>query len=175
MLRHYSMSGHEKVSIWKTIRYGDVKNRCHRIHHADSLTLFYPDDIPDGFFRQLTTCQTAANEFLRQFWSATYPLPVDSQSILSIATPAQRAAKAAKMIGYLAKTSEKVDSLVRLAQQHGVDGSRVETVRPFIRIPSACLRLLMMSTKAMRPLLNAVNHALKFHQNKKLQPPPARR
>ncbi|EKM80679.1 hypothetical protein AGABI1DRAFT_119267 [Agaricus bisporus var. burnettii JB137-S8] len=113
------------------------------------------NDIPDGFFRQLTTCQTAANEFLRQFWSATYPLPVDSQSILSIATPAQRAAKAAKMIGYLAKTSEKVDALVRLAQQHGVDGSRVET--------------------AMRPLLNAVNHALKFHQNKKLQPPPARR
>lgn len=77
----------------------------------------------------MTTCQTAANEFLRQFWSATYPPPVDSQSVLSVATPAQRAAKAAKMIGYLAKTPEKVEALVRMAQQHGLDGSRVETVR----------------------------------------------
>jgi transcription initiation factor TFIIH subunit 1 len=86
----------------------------------------------------MTTCQTAANEFLRQFWSATYPPPVDS-SILSIATPTQRAAKAAKMIGYLAKTSEKVEALLRMAQQHGVDGSRVEQVRAFNRSPSACL------------------------------------
>jgi transcription initiation factor TFIIH subunit 1 len=85
----------------------------------------------------MTTCQTAANEFLRQFWSATYPPPVDS--ILSIATPTQRAAKAAKMIGYLAKTSEKVEALVRMAQQHGVDGSRVEQVRVFNRSLSAGL------------------------------------
>ncbi len=77
----------------------------------------------------MIACQTAANEFLRQFWSAIYPSPVDSQSILSIATPAQRAAKATKMIGYLSKTPEKVEALVRVAQQHGVSGSKVETVK----------------------------------------------
>lgn len=87
------------------------------------------DTFPDGLFRQMTSCQTAANEFLRQFWSATYPPPVDTQSVLSVATPAQRAAKAAKMIGYLEKTPDKIASLVRMAQQHGVEGSRVETVR----------------------------------------------
>ena len=95
------------------------------------LFLFLLDDIPNGLFRQMIACQTAANEFLRQFWSAIYPSPVDSQSILSIATPAQRAAKATKMIGYLSKTPEKVEALVRVAQQHGVSGSKVETVKKF--------------------------------------------
>ncbi|KAJ3567587.1 hypothetical protein NP233_g6270 [Leucocoprinus birnbaumii] len=113
------------------------------------------NDIPDGLFRQMTTCQTAANEFLRQFWSATYPPPVDSQSVLSAATPAQRATKAAKMIGYLVKTPEKVEALVRMAQQHGVDGSKVET--------------------AMKPVLNAVDQALNFHRNRKPQAPPVRK
>ena len=77
----------------------------------------------------MITCHTAANEFLRQFWSAIYPSLVDSQSISSIATPAQRASKAAKMVGYLSKTPEKVEALVRMAQQHGVNGSKVETVK----------------------------------------------
>jgi len=113
------------------------------------------DTIPDGLFRQMTSCQTAANEFLRQFWSATYPPPVDSQSVLSVATPAQRATKAAKMIGYLEKTPEKIASLVRMAQQHGVEGSRVETV--------------------MKPVLNAVNHALNFYRNRRVQLAPARK
>ncbi|KAF5351862.1 hypothetical protein D9756_007575 [Leucocoprinus leucothites] len=113
------------------------------------------NDIPDGLFRQMTTCQTAANEFLRQFWSATYPPPVDSQSVLSVATPAQRATKAAKMIGYLAKTPEKVEALVRMSQQHGIDGSKVET--------------------AMKPVLNAIDQALNFHRNRKPQAPPARK
>lgn len=123
----------------------------------------------------MTTCQTAANEFLRQFWSATYPPPVDPQSVLSIATPAQRAAKAAKMVGYLAKTSEKVGALVRMAQQHGLDGSRVETARVVL----LWLRFADLSSilfiQAMKPLLNAVDHALNFYRNRKPQPPPARR
>ncbi|KAF9454054.1 hypothetical protein P691DRAFT_771042 [Macrolepiota fuliginosa MF-IS2] len=113
------------------------------------------NDIPDGFFRQMTTCQTAANEFLRQFWSATYPPLVDSQSVVSSATPAQRAAKAAKMIGYLAKTTEKVEALVRAAQVNGLDGSRVEI--------------------AMKPVVNAVDHALNFYRNRKPQALSARK
>jgi len=103
------------------------------------------NDIPDGLFRQMTTCQTAANEFLRQFWTAMYPPPTERQTVM-VATPAQRATKAAKMIGYLAKTREKVDALVNLAEQHGVDSGSVET--------------------AFRPMLNAVNRAIAFHQSK---------
>ncbi|EIN11764.1 hypothetical protein PUNSTDRAFT_50633 [Punctularia strigosozonata HHB-11173 SS5] len=103
------------------------------------------NDIPEHLFRQLTTCQTAANEFLRQFWSAIYPPPSDAP-VLSASTPAQKAAKAAKMAGYLSKTQEKVDALVRMATAEGVDPSKVEI--------------------AMNPVLNAVNHALAFHRTR---------
>jgi transcription initiation factor TFIIH subunit 1 len=44
------------------------------------------------------------------------------------ATPAQKAAKAAKMISYIAKTQEKVDALIRTAQREGVDPTAVEIV-----------------------------------------------
>ena len=75
----------------------------------------------------MSTCQVAANEFLRQFWLATYPPAVEAQTVSS-ATPAQRAAKAAKMIGYISKTEEKVQALVETAQQHGIDPLRVHNV-----------------------------------------------
>ena len=75
----------------------------------------------------MRTCQTAANEFLRQFWSAICPPPAEPQT-LAVATPAQKATKAAKMIGYLAKTHEKVDALIRAAHVEGVDPKRVEIV-----------------------------------------------
>ncbi|KAF9222739.1 hypothetical protein BS17DRAFT_783312 [Gyrodon lividus] len=99
-------------------------------------------DIPPDLFRQLTTCQTAANEFLRQFWTSIYPpsnLPTPSS-----VTAAQRSAKAAKMTGYLGKTHEKVDALVRAAGVEGVDGGKVVI--------------------AMKPTLDAVDHALAFHR-----------
>ncbi|KAI0374101.1 hypothetical protein BV20DRAFT_1118712 [Pilatotrama ljubarskyi] len=107
-------------------------------------------DIPEGLFRQMTTCQTAANEFLRQFWLAIYPPPTESQS-LSAATPAQKAAKATKMIGYLSKTHEKVEALVRAAHQEGVDPARVKV--------------------AMKPVLDAVDKALEFWRMKNVKGP----
>ena len=85
------------------------------------------DEIPDGLFRQMTTCQTAANEFLRQFWLATYP-PLGDFETAASPTPAQRAVKAAKMIGYISKTEEKVHALVQTAVSHGIDPTRVEIV-----------------------------------------------
>ncbi|KAF9233320.1 hypothetical protein BU15DRAFT_54043 [Melanogaster broomeanus] len=104
-------------------------------------------DFPPDLFRQLTTCQTAANEFLRQFWTSLYPppsdLPLPSTSSPSV-TPAQRLAKAGKMAGYLGKTHEKVDALVRAAGVEGVDGTRVAV--------------------AMKPTLDAVDHALAFYR-----------
>jgi len=104
------------------------------------------NDIPDGLFRQMTTCQTAANEFLRQFWLAVYP-PLGEVQIAAPATPAQRATKSAKMIGYISKTHEKVYALVQIAQQHGIDRTRVEN--------------------AMKPVLQASNQAITFYHNKK--------
>ncbi|KAI0733145.1 hypothetical protein C8Q72DRAFT_773128 [Fomitopsis betulina] len=100
-------------------------------------------DIPESLFRQLTTCQTAANEFLRQFWLSIYP-PVTEGQILSAASPAQKAAKAAKMIGYLGKTHEKVDALIIAARKDGVDPGRIQL--------------------AMKPMLDAVDKALAFWQ-----------
>lgn len=117
-----------------------------RNHWLTGILLSYSqDDIPAGLFRQMTTCQTAANEFLRQYWSSTLPQPPELQTAAT-ATPAQRAAKAVKMIGYLSKTPEKVQALVETAKASGLDGARVEV--------------------AMRPVLDAVNHALTFHRNK---------
>ncbi|OAX40366.1 hypothetical protein K503DRAFT_864674 [Rhizopogon vinicolor AM-OR11-026] len=104
-------------------------------------------DFPPAFFRQLTTCQTAANEFLRQFWTALYPPPAATSST---ATPMQNAAKAAKMAGYLSKTREKVEALVRAGQAEGIDPERVKV--------------------AMKPLLDAVEHALAFYRARNTRP-----
>jgi transcription initiation factor TFIIH subunit 1 len=89
------------------------------------------DNIPEDLFRQMTTCQTAANEFLRQFWSSIYPPPADLPT-LAVASPAQRATKAAKMITYISKTREKVDALLRAARLEGIDPTSVETVSGFV-------------------------------------------
>jgi len=114
------------------------------------------NDIPENIFRQMTTCQTAANEFLRQFWSAMYPPPSELQT-LAIATPAQRTAKAAKMVGYLSKTHEKVEAIIRAGHSQGVDKNKIEI--------------------AMKPIQNAVDRALAFHRTKsqQVQPKPAPR
>jgi len=76
----------------------------------------------------MTTCQTAANEFLRQFWLSIYPPSGELHTVAS-ATPAQRAAKTTKMIEFISKTHEKVHALVQTAQQHGIDPTRIEIVR----------------------------------------------
>jgi len=97
----------------------------------------------------MSTCQTAANEFLRQFWSAMYP-SVEIQSH-STSTPAQRTAKAAKMAGYLGKTPERVMALVQAAREEGIDGKVVES--------------------AFAPLLASVEQALQTYRTRKI---PAR-
>ena len=85
------------------------------------------DDIPESLYRQMCTSQTAANEFLRQYWSAIYPPPSDLPTVAS-STPAQRNAKAAKMVGYLSKTPEKVEAIIREARAQGVDAAKIEVV-----------------------------------------------
>lgn len=63
-----------------------------------------------------------------------YPSSIDGPGAPFVPTPSQRAAKAAKMAGYLAGTGEKVSALVRAAQFEGVDSVRVEVVR----VPLLC-------------------------------------
>ncbi|TFL01569.1 hypothetical protein BDV98DRAFT_612465 [Pterulicium gracile] len=110
------------------------------------------NEIPEPILRQMTTCQTAANEFLRQFWSAMYPPRSDALQSAggAPASAAQRATKVAKMAGYLARTPEKVEALVQRARADGVDSERVRT--------------------AMKPVLDAAERAVVFHQTKRLRP-----
>jgi len=109
-------------------------------------------DIPETLMRQMSTCQTAANEFLRQFWLSVYPPPSQLSVPLTETVKIQRASKAAKVIGYLATTREKVTALVRTATQEKVDPKRVEM--------------------AMKPVLDAVDKALAFHRARTLKAPP---
>jgi transcription initiation factor TFIIH subunit 1 len=127
------------------------------------LQTIYSDDIPPELFSQMTTCQTAANEFLRQFWSCMYP-PAAEQQALAPATPSQKAAKAAKMIGYLGKTPEKVDALIRTAQVEGIDATKVEIVRAFAL---SYYLTTQYKLQAMKPILDAVDRALAFHRSRK--------
>ncbi len=83
-------------------------------------------DIPEDIFRQMRTCQTAANEFLRQFWSAIYP-PV-GETLGGPTTLAQKMTKATRMAGYLAKIPEKVAAIIRAVETAGVDRDRVQIV-----------------------------------------------
>jgi transcription initiation factor TFIIH subunit 1 len=83
-------------------------------------------DIPEEVFRQMRTCQTAANEFLRQFWSAIYP--PSAETLGGPTTLAQKTAKATRMAGYLIKTPEKVAAIIRAAELAGVDRGRVQIV-----------------------------------------------
>lgn len=113
----------------------------------------------------MTTCQTAANEFLRQFWSCMYPPAADHQ-VLAPATPAQKAAKAAKMIGYLGKTHEKVDALIRAAQVEAVDAAKVEIVRAVCFVHTIAVNF-NAKLQAMKPILDAVDRALAFYRSRK--------
>jgi transcription initiation factor TFIIH subunit 1 len=114
----------QNVSAWL-----DIHTRKSVYPFTTNICLIYTQgfiaDFPPTLFRQLTTCQTAANEFLRQFWTSLYPPPMTTSSS---ATPSQNAAKVAKMAGYFSKTREKVGALVRAGQMEGVEPERVEVV-----------------------------------------------
>ena len=91
----------------------------------------------------MRSCHTAANEFLRQFWSSVFPPPSDG-NVLAVPSAAQRATKAAKMAGYLIKFPEKIEAIVESAKQMSVDAAKIET--------------------AMKPVMAAVDKAVQFHK-----------
>lgn len=113
--------------------------------------------------RQMSTCQTAANEFLRHYWHSIYPPPSQASLPLTEVLKNQRAAKAAKMAGYLTSTHEKVEAIVRTASFEKVDPRRVELVRSGVPIQADVLTL---TSQAMKPVLDAVDKALAFQRNR---------
>ncbi|KAJ9119421.1 hypothetical protein QFC24_005654 [Naganishia onofrii] len=104
------------------------------------------EPIPEYIMAQVSTCHNAACEFLRQFWSAVLPAPINSLGSSSAnsntaAAAEQKAAKARKMAGYLRGTARKVDSVVASAASYGMkDAERVR--------------------EALKPTLDAVDKAL---------------
>jgi len=95
--------------------------------------LYASDIIPENILRQLASCQTAANEFLRQYWLSVFPSPQDSAGLSS--TAASRAAKASKMIMYLTTTHERVDAIVKDAVNGGLDVIVLENVSIYKMVP----------------------------------------
>ena len=80
-----------------------------RALHAD-LTRPPAEDIPDAVHTQMLACQTAANEFLRQFWLAIYPPPADLPTAAPAATPAQKAFLAKRLPAQFAASAGPGDS-----------------------------------------------------------------
>ena len=85
--------------------------------------------ISEDVLKLMTSCQTSANEFLRHFWSAILPARQGDFSAIAKATPVQKASRAAKMIGYLAKTDDRVALVLKEAAMAGQDLDRIRFVR----------------------------------------------
>lgn len=85
--------------------------------------------LPQDVMEQMRSCHNAATEFLRQYWSAVLPAPAGALGAgnASSSTGA-KAAKAAKMAGYLRGTAGKVEAVVHIATEAGVDPGRIRAV-----------------------------------------------
>lgn len=99
-------------------------------------------ELPDQLTIPMTTCQTAANEFLRQFWFSLCPSPQDMRNPAFLKLSEQHEAKAAKMVSYLQSTREKVEALYLLAQQLNVEPAAVEAVSTSNAITSIVTQLM---------------------------------
>lgn len=85
--------------------------------------------IPDQVLEQMRSCHNAATEFLRQYWSAVLPTPAGALGAGTPSTsPAVKAARAAKMAGYLRSTESKVNAVISTAILAGVDPARIRKV-----------------------------------------------
>ena len=73
----------------------------------------------------MTSCHNAANEFLRQYWSAVLPAQAGA---LGTSNAATKAAKAGKMAGYLRGMEGKINAVVHTAVLDGLDPARVRAV-----------------------------------------------
>lgn len=84
------------------------------------------DPLPPTILQQMKSCHNAANEFLRQYWSAILPTQVGALGSSSVAA---KATKAGRMAGYLKGMEGKINAVVHTAVTEGVDPMRVRAVR----------------------------------------------
>ena len=75
----------------------------------------------------MKSCHNAANEFLRQYWSAILPAQAGTLGSSSVAA---KQAKAVKMAGYLRGMEGKMNAVVHTAVTQHVDPVRVRAVSP---------------------------------------------
>lgn len=117
--------------------------------HSGSSGSASKQQFPETVLRSMLSCQASANEFLRHFWSAILPSnPSDfGFSAASMAAPAQKAAKAVRMMEYLEKTQARVDTIVQ--QSQNVPGTDTVAVR-----------------EALEPCMMAVRKAVAFYKGK---------
>jgi transcription initiation factor TFIIH subunit 1 len=83
------------------------------------------DPLPADILQQMTSCHNAANEFLRQYWSAVLPAQAGT---LGTKDAGVKAAKAVKMAGYLRGMEGKINAVVHTASIGGMDPARVRAV-----------------------------------------------
>lgn len=122
-------------------------NIATRLANASSSSSSHSKAFPEQILRSMLSCQASANEFLRHFWSAILPSnPADfGYSASSMASPAQKAGKAIRMIEYLEKTQERVDTVVKQAEStQGADSLAVR--------------------EALEPCMEAVRKAVSFYK-----------
>lgn len=101
-------------------------------------------DLPDDVHKQVTSYHSSTTEFLRQFWSAITPQPLEDGSMPSTAAsqPRERKLKAQRMLTSLQRSAQKVEAISHAAEA-GLPGSGSERIKA-----------------ALRPTENAINKAL---------------
>lgn len=75
-------------------------------------------DLPDDVQKQMTSYHSSTTEFLRQFWSAITPQPLEDGSMPSTAAsqPKERKVKAQRMLTSLERNVAKVEALSKAAE-----------------------------------------------------------
>lgn len=83
------------------------------------------EPLPEAILQQMKSCHNAANEFLRQYWSAI--LPAQTGALGSSSATAKQA-KATRMAAYLRGMEGKMNAVVHTAVTQHVDPVRVRAV-----------------------------------------------
>jgi transcription initiation factor TFIIH subunit 1 len=117
-----------------------------RLSNSASSSIANSKLFPEQVLRSMISCQASANEFLRHFWSAVLPAQTGDISASAMANPQQRAGKATRMIEYLRKTQERVDTVVKEGEKLGGDPNAVR--------------------EALQPCLQAVRKAVKYYSDR---------
>lgn len=129
-LAHFTFPSFEAKLALQSLQ----NNISSRLTNSVSSSIANSKMFPEQVLRSMISCQASANEFLRHFWSAVLPAQTGDISASAMANPQQRAAKATRMIEYLHKTQERIDTVVKEGEKIGADPNAVrEALQPCIQ------------------------------------------